>query len=174
MRFFLLFLTITFTAVVISAQNVPPVPPPPIASPTPKLSDLLAKNLDDKSSVSRERREQAYAKLLEGQRYMWNIQRLRSQAGIANYVRLAKQSFQKAVELDPTLAEGYTALAELTLIAPPRDADEALILAGIAAKLNPDNFGGQRILARLYTLKSGLGRGELNSDFTAKAIGKWN
>lgn len=174
MKFFLLFLTITFAAVAISAQNVPPAPPPPIASPTPKLSDLLAKNLDDKSSVSRERREQAFAKLLEGQRYMWNIPRLRSQAGIANNVRLAKQAFQKAVELDPTLAEGYTALAELTLIAPPRDADEALILAGIAAKLNPDNFGGQRILARLYTLKSGLGRGELNPDLTAKAIGKWN
>ncbi len=82
-------------------------------SPTPKISETVAKNLEqatNKTPVPRERREQAYAKLLEGQRYIWNIYRSRSQTGLANTVRLAKQSLQKAVELDPTLAEGYTAL----------------------------------------------------------------
>ncbi len=179
MKFFLLFFYITFAAAVIPAQDgdFPPAPPPrPIASPTPKLSDTLAQNLENKISVSDERREQGYAKLLEGQRYMWNIQntqRMRNQTGIANSARLAKQAFQKAVELNPNLAEGYTALAELSLIAPPRDADEAIILAGIAVKLNPENFGAQRILARLYTLRSGLDKDELNSGFAEKAIAKW-
>jgi hypothetical protein len=85
-------------------------------SPTPKISETTAKNLEqvsNKPPVPRERRELAYAKLLEGQRYIWNISRPRSQTSLANAVRLAKQSLQKAVELDPTLAEGYTALAEL-------------------------------------------------------------
>ncbi len=177
MKLFLLILTITISSVAISAQNrelQPPAPPPPVAAPTPKLSDSLLKNLQDTATIAREQREQAYAKLLEGQRYMWSLPRMRSQAGVTNNVRMARQAFQKAVELDPNLAEGYTALAELMLIAPPRDMEEAIILAGIAAKLNPDNFGARRILARLYTLKSRLANGELDANFSAKAIAEWN
>ena len=163
-----------FTAAIQAQEIVVPPPPPPTASPTTKLSDLLAKNLENQTPVTREQREQAYAKLLEGQSYIWSIQRLRLQSGVTSGARLAKQAIQKAVELDPNLAEGYTALAELTLIAPPRDPDEAIILAGIAVKLNPDNFGGHRILARLYTLKSRLGNEELDPNFTGKSINHWN
>ena len=148
-------------------------PTPPIASPTPKLSELLAKNLENKSPISRETREQAYAKMLEGQRYMWSIQRLRSQSSVTSAARMAKQAFQQAVELNPNLAEAYTGLAELNLLAPPRDPEEAITLAAIAVRLNPENFGGHRILARLYTLKSQLGNGDLNPNFTAKAINQW-
>ena len=109
-----------FTAVIQAQETaLPPAPPSPTASPTPKLSDLLAKNLENQTSVTRERREQAYAKLLEGQRYIWTIQqRLRSQSSVISGARLAKQAIQKAVELT-NLAEALPP-AELTLIAPRR------------------------------------------------------
>lgn len=159
--FFLIGLQISF------AQNPPP---------QPKLSETLAKNLEQAqqtTEISRQRREQAYIKLLEGQRYIWNMSRLRTQAGIANGERLAKQSLRKAVELDPTLAEAYTALAELTLTAPPNDLEEAILLANIAVKIDPNNFGGHRILARLFTIKSRLNNGSLDATFTAKAVLEW-
>ena len=146
------------------AQNPPP----------PKVSETVAKNTAQTTEIPRERREQAYAKLLEGQRYIWNMSRLRSQAAASTGARLAKQSLQKAVELDPTLAEAYTALAELTLQTPPNDLEEALLLANIAVKIDPNNFGGHRILARLFTIKSRLNGKSLDATFTAKAITEWN
>lgn len=156
-------------------------------SPTPvlKIADLLAQNLQKQTTdVSRERREQAYSKLLEAQRYMWSRQRARSQSSVRTALQLARQSVQQAVELDPRLAEGYIFLAELTLSAPPYDADEAIKLANIGVQLNKNSFGAHRILARLYTLKSGIARNEgnlsgaassasLNAEFTNKAIGEW-
>ncbi len=156
----------------VSAQTDPP--PPPRPTPAPRLSAVLAKNIEQQTDeVSRERREQALVKLMEGQRYVWGISRLRSQAMIAANSKLAKQSFQKAVELDPKLSEGYTALAELTLTTPPSDIDEAVLLATIAVKINPDNFGSQRILARVYTIKSRLDNGKLDQVFANKAIQSW-
>ncbi len=145
-------------------------------SPTPKISETIAKSLEpatNKTEISRERREQAYAKLLEGQRYIWNIYRSRSQTGLASAVRLAKQSLQKAVELDPTLAEGYTTLAELTRRTPPYDVDEAILLAGIAVKIDNNNYGGHLNLAELYTIKSEINRGVLDSNLAQKAIVEW-
>ena len=155
------------------------------ATPIPKLADTLAQNLQEQSSdVSRERREQAYAKLLEGQRYLWSRQRARSQATVRTAVQQARQAVQEAVELDPRLAEAYTVLSELSLLAPPFDAEEAIKLANIGIGLNKNNFGAHRILARLYTLKSGIGKSEgnlgnptqnnsLNTEFTTKAIDEW-
>lgn len=158
----------------------------PQASPTPalKVADLLAQNLQKQTTdVSRERREQAYSKLLEAQRYMWSRQRARSQSSVRMALQLARQSVQQSLELDPRLAESYTFLAELTLSAPPYDADEAIKLANIGIKLNKNNFGAHRILARLYTLKSGIGKTDgnlsgatnasLNTEFTNKAIDQW-
>lgn len=172
-----------------AAQTVTGRPAP---TPTPsnsvinsKIADVLAQNLQRQTSdVSRERREQAYAKLLEGQRYLWSRQRARSQSSVRTALQLARQSVQQAVELDPRLAEAYIFLAELTLLAPPFDSEEAIKLADIGVKLNNDNFGAHRILARLYTLKSGIGRdegnlsgasasGALNAEFTNKAISEW-
>jgi tetratricopeptide (TPR) repeat protein len=163
----------------ISAQNpgAPPRPRPMPPAPTPGLSEMLSKNLekfDRSAQVSRERREQAYAKLLEAQRYIWNLSnRPRSQAEILTQASFARQALQKALELNPTLAEGYTALSELTLSVPPNDLEEAIKLSNIAVKLDADNFGGHRLLARLYTIKSGLNDGKLNPVFTQKAISEW-
>jgi tetratricopeptide (TPR) repeat protein len=152
----------------------PPPPPKPKPSPTPRLSSVLTENLVrmQSSEITRERREQAYAKMLEGQRYVWQMSRSRTPS--ANLPRLAQQAFQKAVELDPNLAEGYTALAELALSDPRNgDLEEALMLANIAAKINPNSFGARRILARLYTIKSRLNSGVLDTNWTPKAISEW-
>lgn len=173
-RYVIVFVLMVAGFLQVSAQNPPP-PPPPIPAPSPKLSTILSQNLENskQTEVSRERREQALAKLLEGQRYIWNLNRMRSQAGIVTAARLARQALQKAVELDPTLAEGYTALAELSLSAPPNDIEEAILLANIAVKIKPDNFGARRILARLYTFKSRLNNGTPDKIFTEKAIIEW-
>jgi tetratricopeptide (TPR) repeat protein len=152
------------------------LPPVPRESPTPKMSEILAINLASMpkgQELPRERREQAYGRLMEGQRYILNANRLRSQAGIANALKLARQSLQKAVELNPNMAEGYTALAELAITTPPGDIDEAIGLAAIATRLEPNNFGGHRILARLYTFKSRLNTGALDSAGTQKAVFEW-
>lgn len=167
----------------VNAQNdgPPPQPPPPrIASPqpspTPRLSEIFAINLataPKPDDLPRERREQAYAKMLEGQRYILTSNRLRSNSGIANAMKLARQALQKAVELNPHLAEGYTALAELAITMPPGDVDEAIELATMATRMEPNNFGGHKILARLYTYKSKLNAGTLDRAFADKAIGSW-
>ncbi|MCY7344690.1 MAG: tetratricopeptide repeat protein [Pyrinomonadaceae bacterium] len=160
------------------AQNPTQLPPPPRPAPssTPKISEIVSKNLaqiNDKTVVSRERREQAYAKLLEGQRYIWSVSRSRSQANSVSGVRLARQSLQKAFELDPNLAEAYTALAELTLSSPPNDLEEAILLAAAAVKIDADSFGGHRLLARLYTIKSRLNDGTFEPNFARQAIAEW-
>ena len=126
------------------------------------------------SEVSREKRAQAYAKLLEGQRFIWMMSRIRSEERAAFYSKLAKQSLQQAVELDPTLAEGYTALANLAKNTPPYDIEESILFAGIAVKINRDNFGAHYILAQLYTFKSGLNRDGFDQNYTQKAIAEWN
>ncbi len=155
----------------ITSQPPPPRPaPPPVAAPTSAIVELIAKNaaqITDKTPVSRERREEAYGKLLEGQRYIWSLRNQRSQAAQANVVRLAKQSLQKAIELDPRLAEAYTALAEMS------NTEEAILLANVAVRIEPESFGGHRILARLYTIKSNLNSGVLDPNFIQKAISEW-
>ena len=141
-----------------------------------KTSEMLSKNSAQQTSeISRERRAQAYAKLLEGQRYFWLVwsRRIRSEATINSYSKLAKQAFQKAVELDPTLAEGYTALAYLAKNFYDIE-EEAILLAGIAVKIDRNNFGAHQILAQLYTVKSLLYTDVLDLNFAQKAISEWN
>lgn len=148
----------------------------PTPTPVPKLFDQLSKTLERSgtgTSASRERREKAYAKLLEGQRYIWSGDRLRSLAGRQNNVRLAQQAFQESVELDPMLSEGYTALAELALSGQSQDINEAIGLASLAAKVNPNNFGARRILGRLYTFQSGVANGKFDPETGQKAITEW-
>lgn len=157
----------------VSAQTAPPVPKP---TATPNIgapaaaTPVLPQNLNQ--TVPRERREQAYAKLLEAQRRLWGTGRLPQTAAVAS-MKLAKQSLQKAVELDPTLSEGYTALAEISLSVPPGNIEEAIMLANISSKLNPDNYGAHRILARVYTIKSRLNNEALDPAATEKAISEW-
>lgn len=157
----------------ISAQNTNQPPPSPNPTPKPIVQTTQNNLTAQTSTVSRERREQAIAKLLEGQRYIWSSRNMRSQAALANGNRMAKAAFQKAVELDPALAEGYTALAELAITAPPTDIEEAILLASVATKIEPNNFGAHRILSRLYTFKSRLNNGILEPVFTQRAIDQW-
>ena len=178
MKFAKFVLFSVFTTVVspaVFAQVSPNNPPPPAIKTQTKLSDILAENLEKskQTEISRERREQSYAKLLEAQRYYWNASPARGQNRNTSGAALAKQALLKAVELNPNLAESYTALAELAITMPPGDVDEAIMLASIAAKLDRNNFGGHRIMARLYTFKSRLNNGALDSVFAQKAIAEW-
>ena len=118
-------------------------------------------------------REHAIAKLMEGQRHLWKSQRMRSQAGRANSMQLAKAAFQRAIELDGSLAEAYTVLSEIAVTLPPADLDEATRLAAKAVSIDRGNFGGQRMLARLYTIKSRLNSGALDNVEAEKAVAAW-
>ncbi|MEQ1765049.1 MAG: tetratricopeptide repeat protein [Pyrinomonadaceae bacterium] len=153
----------------------------PATSPTPeatiKLSRLLAANVSSTSSpVSQENAAKAYSKLLEGERYLWRVKNARGRRNPAaqlENIRNARLALQDAVAANPRLAEAYTALAELAITAPPSDIDEAIELANLALKIKKDNFGARRILARLYTFKSGLGTRSLDITTSAKAVDEW-
>ncbi len=124
------------------------------------------------TAASKVDRETAYRKLAEGERLMFSASRQRSQAEMTAMNAQAKQAFLKAIEADPALAEAYTALAELTLTTSGNVA-EAIAYAekGVAASSN--NFGSRRILARLYTFRSGLNSPNPNAQEMAKAVQNW-
>lgn len=166
-----LVISLGFLGGTVSFAQTPASSPLPKTTPTP-AGVALAQNNSSNQGVSRERRQQAYAKLLEAQRYIWGTNRMRSQVAVTTAYRMAKQALQKAVELDPTLAEGYTALAEISLTA-PGDIEEAIMLSDIAIKLNPDNFGAHKILARVYTIKSRLNNEPIDPAAAQKAIAEW-
>src|SRR5687767_14409612 len=102
-------------------------------SPTP-VSSAFA-DAGDPRSV----REHAIAKLMEGQRHLWKSQRVRSQAGRANSLKLAKAAIERAIELDGSLAEAYTVLSEIAVTLPPADLDEATRLAAKAVSIDRGN-----------------------------------
>lgn len=115
----------------------------------------------------RERRAQAYAKLLEGQRYFEAAQR--PGGGSANEpLRRAQAAFQQAAELDPGLAEAHTALAEVALYFD--DFQQSEQEGQAAARIDPGNLGAHRILSRVYTIKSGLSEGNLDRAVADKAV----
>lgn len=176
MRFVILPSFLLVAAVAGVAQTLPP-PPTPAVSPTPLVSEQLSRVLDSIKDTApppaREQREMAYAKLLEGQRYIWAGDRLRSRAGRQHNAQLAKDAFKRSVELDPMLSEGYTALAELAINSQPQDAEEAIRLARLATKVNTNNFGARRILARLYTFKSRVGSGQFEEKSGRDAVAEW-
>jgi tetratricopeptide (TPR) repeat protein len=150
--------------------GIPAAAQPPAVSPIPEPSVApLTAELPD----ARSRREQAYVKLFEGQRHMWKLQRMQTQAGRANSRQLAKAALEAAVALDPTLAEGYTALAQLAVAVQPRDIDEGIRQGEQAVKADRQNVGGHRILARLYTVKSRLNSGSLDQTFGERARAEW-
>ncbi|MEJ7847665.1 MAG: tetratricopeptide repeat protein [Pyrinomonadaceae bacterium] len=148
-------------------------------SPTPAFSETATRaiaNMPAGQVTQRERREQAIAKLFEGQRHVWRTKRSNSPAANAVSNGLAREAFQKAVEFDPAFAEGYTALAELEInrrAVGENEVVEAINLASIATRIEPDNFGGHRLLARLYSYKSGLKNPKLNPVYSGKAISGW-
>jgi len=128
-------------------------PAPPRATPTP-LS-------------SREQRAKAYAKLLEGQRYLSSA---RGSGGLTREgLRLAQEAFKQAAELDPTLAEAQTALAEIQFFF-LEDLEEAQRLAVAATRIDPNNFGAHRLLSRVLSLKAGLDESRLDRKAAESAI----
>jgi tetratricopeptide (TPR) repeat protein len=150
--------------------------PSPTPEPTLKLSRLLAANVNATTLVSQDNAAKGYRKLLEGERYLWKVKNARGRRNAAaqlENIRNARLALQDAVAANPRLAEAYTALAELAITAPPTDVDEAIELASLALKIKNDNFGARRILARLYTFKSGLGTRSLDTAASAKAVDEW-
>ena len=82
------------------AQSPTPTPSPAAA----KLSEALAKRLetfDPTAELPRADREQAYAKLMQAQRYIWQAARIRGQVAIATNLKLARVDLQKSLELNP-------------------------------------------------------------------------
>ena len=157
--------------------------PPSVAAATPeprlKLSGMLAANLDRagvSGTVSQENAARSYRKLLEGERHLWSVKNIRgrrNRAAIQTNIRASRLALQDALEANPRLAEAYTALAELAITAPPTDIDEGIDLALLATRIDKNNFGARRILARLYTFKSGLGSRELENETASKAVEEW-
>lgn len=117
----------------------------------------------------RERRAAAYAKLLEGQRLLAELRRGGSNA---ERVRAVQSAFKEAAELDPTLSEAHTALADVALYL-LEDVGQAEREATLAEKINRDNLGAHRLLARLYTLKSNFNEKEINRVNAERAIAEW-
>ena len=171
-RFFSVFSFILLIAV---SRGIAQSPVPSPAS--TGLAQVLAQKLEQFQKqgigVSLSQREDAYARLLEAQRYIWLASPTRGNAGIAPNARSARSALQKALEVDPLLSEAYTALAELTLTSPTADVDEAIALAQLAVRTKKDSFGGHRILARLYTFKSRINGVTADPDDTKKAMSEW-
>jgi tetratricopeptide (TPR) repeat protein len=139
------------------AQSPQPSPTP---EPTPDAVASAQKQL-----TPRERRQQAYTKLLEGQRY---LARARSGTLPPSALRSAQERFQQSVALDPTLAEAHTALAEIAFLL--QEIDQAETAAAAALRADTNNFGAHRILSRVHTLKSGLFDNKLDRARAEQAI----
>ncbi len=127
----------------------------------------------DLPPVSIERRREAMEKLLEGQRFLLASYNLRSEAAVISTTGRARESFLKAVELDPSLAEAYTALAEIAVSTPPNDIGEAIKYALAAVRVDGRNFGGRRLLARLYTIRARGADGKFDPQTSAMAVANW-
>jgi tetratricopeptide (TPR) repeat protein len=167
----LLLLASVLTLLQTTGQNAygqtPTVTPPPAPQPKQdKAAPSSTATTAQQAGTERERRAQAYAKLLEGQRHLSEMRR----AGNEDTLRLAREAFEQAVRLYPRLAEAHTALAEIAFYYPPQDFDAATREGTSAIQIDPENFGAHRILSRLYTLKSGLREGTLNRSFAELAI----
>jgi tetratricopeptide (TPR) repeat protein len=134
------------------------------AAPTPTPTQPQVQTQAPQPS-SRERRAQAYVKLLEGQRYFEGV---RSGTLTIEALRRAQAAFQQAADLEPTLSEARAALAEIHLITNDLKQAEAEGLAAVRA--NPDSYGAHRTLARVYTLQSGLAEKSLNRTAADKAV----
>jgi tetratricopeptide (TPR) repeat protein len=183
MKKLLILAVLLFKFTVVFAQNDPPpravpakTPPPvPANTPLPKISPFLLQNYEQNKNkeITREEREQAYLKLIEGQKFMYGSATLRSQASVNMSLRFARQAFQKAVEQNPNLTEGYVGLAETFIKHDPPDADEAITAGQLAIKTNPQTYGGRRYLAIAYLIKSNLGEPKFDVSIAQKAIQEW-
>jgi Flp pilus assembly protein TadD len=127
-------------------------------------NDTAQASNGSQTATPRERRAQAYAKLLEGQRYLLNARRNDTES-----LKLAQQAFQQAALLDPTIAEAHTALAEIAFFS-LQDLTQAAREAGIAAGIDRDNLGAHRLLSRIHSIKSGMPEGHLDKTMVERAV----
>ena len=125
------------------------------------------------TDVGREKREQAFAKLFEGQRHYFASRRPSSMETRRRNQRLAKSAFLRAIELNPKLTEAYTALAEVEWNSENPNFADMLTYANIARKLDKNSFGGHRYSAIVYTINSKLNRGNLQVQSAENAIESW-
>lgn len=141
-------------APVVSAQTEQTPPATPQTAAQPALA-------------TREQRTRAYVKLLEGQRALAGAI---SSGGISRDVLTrAQASFNEAAALDPTLAEAHVALSEIAFFFLD-DMAQAEREAAAATRIAPDNFGGHRLLSRIYALKAGLDEDKLDRAAAERAI----
>jgi tetratricopeptide (TPR) repeat protein len=128
----------------------------PVAQPTAtpgRTTQPTAQTSVQPALSERERRVKAYAKLMEGQRFFTNA---RGAGGITREdLTSAQKAFEQAATLDPTLSEAHTALAEIAFFFLD-DQTLAERHATAAIRVDNNNFGAQRILSRIYSLKAGL------------------
>lgn len=142
-----------------------PAPAPRNPAPAQSGAPAQAQAQTQAQPSARERRAQAYTKLLEGQRYFEGV---RTGGLTAESLRRAQAAFQQAAELEPTLSEAHAALAEINLIL--NDLAQAEREGLAATRANPDSYGAHRTLARVYTLRSGLAEKSLDRPAADKAV----
>lgn len=152
---------------IVNGQDQPGVKAP--NSPSTTASQVSEPTLT--RDVSRQNREQAYVKLFAGQRLLVQLRNgdLES-AAVVEIAKQAQSAFEEAGQLDPTLAEAYTALAEIALFYYPRNMDEAVRRASKAILIDRNNVGGHQTLGRVYAIKSGLKGQQLDKTFAERAI----
>ena len=140
---------------------------PTNTEPNTPVAAQVAQPATQMALTPRERRARAYAKLLEGQRY------LSSGAQVGGMTResitSAQSALKEAGELDPTLAEAHTALAEIAFFFLD-DLATAEREANAAAQIDHDNFGAHRLLARVYSIKAGLDEDKVDRAAVDRAI----
>lgn len=140
---------------------------PTRTSPTPTpAANQSSPTAPPQTRATREERAQAYAKLLEGQRYLTIIRRTRDFD--SPLLGEARAAFAEAARLDPSLAEAHTALAEIHFTNGELEGAETEARRAVAA--NRDNFGAHRLLSRIYALRSGLRERNLNRAVIEQAI----
>ncbi len=122
-------------------------------------------NALDATADARQRRASAYAKLLEGQRYL-----VAARTGVASETSLAsaRRAFEDALKFDADIAEIHTALAEAAFYG--NDIETSERAAKEAVRLDKDNYGGHRQLARIYTFQTGLREGKVDRPAAERAI----
>lgn len=155
-----------------SGQTAPTPTPAPSAEKLSEQLSVAVENYDVKVGVSTESRRQAYAKLLEAQRYIYRMLMQRTQSGLSMYADQARTALLASLQYDPGISESYVALAELTLLT-SSDFNEASALCSLATKLNKDSIGGHKFLARILTKQTGFLGPRTDSEIAAKAIREW-
>ena len=148
-----------------SRPTATPTPTAPAATPVTSQTGARSSAAARDEATSQPRRAQAYAKLLEGQRYLNGA---RSGALPPSALRNAQAAFQQAAQLDPALAEAHTALAEIAFLL--QDIELAETEASTAARINGNNFGARRILSRIQTARSNLFEGQLDRERAERAV----